>query len=155
LGALTPVTFAPVSLAAVQGTARASSRVEEALWWDLMVAAAIDRERIVSLRRRTAAERLGHLLCELHLRLDMIGLANGVGYDLPITQADLADLLGLSTVHVNRSLQELRGTGLMSHKGRQLTIHDLDEFREVSLFEPAYLHLDGPGQHRTLRATGC
>jgi CRP-like cAMP-binding protein len=120
-----------------------------------MVAAAIDRERIVSLGRRTAAERLGHLLCELHLRLDMIGLANGVGYDLPITQADLADLLGLSTVHVNRSLQELRGTGLMSLKCRQLTIHDLDEFREVSHFEPAYLHLDGPGQHRTLRATGC
>jgi CRP-like cAMP-binding protein len=143
LGALTPVTLAQVPLPAIRGAARASAHIETALWWDLLVAAAIDRERVVSLGRRTAAERLGHLLCELHLRLSLVGLADETGYDLPVTQADLADLLGLSTVHVNRSLQELRGTGLMSLKGRQLIFHDLEGLRAASLFDPAYLHLDG------------
>lgn len=143
LGALTPVTLAQIPLCAIRSAARASARVEEALWWDLLVAAAMDRERVVSLGRRTAAERFGHLLCELHLRLSLIGLADETGYDLPLAQADLADLLGLSTVHVSRSLQELRGTGLMSLKGRRLTFHDLEGLRTASLFDPNYLHPTG------------
>ena len=143
LGAITPVTLAQVPLSAIRSAAQASARVEEALWWDLLVAAATDRERVVSLGRRTAGERLGHLLCELHLQLSMVGLADETGYDLPVTQTDLADLLGLSTVHVNRSLQELRTSGLISFRGRRLTVLDLDGLRTTSLFDPAYLHLDG------------
>jgi len=143
LGALTPVTIAQVPLAAIRAAARTSPRIEEALWWDLLVASAIDRERVVSLGRRTAAERLGHLFCELHLRLSLIGLADETGYDLAITQADLADLLGLSAVHVNRSLQDLRGSGLIALRGRRLTLYDLEGLRAASLFEPGYLHLDG------------
>lgn len=143
LGAITPVTLAQVPLPAIQAAAQASPRIAEALWWDLLVAAAVDRERVVSLGRRSAAERLGHLLCELHLRLTLVGLADETGYDLPVTQADLADLLGLSTVHVNRSLMDLRGAGLITLKGRRLAFRDLAGLRAASFFDTTYLHLDG------------
>jgi CRP-like cAMP-binding protein len=143
LGALTPVAVAHIQPGAIRNAARASRCIEEALWWDLLAAVAADQERVVSLGRRSAAERLGHLFCELQLRLAMVGLADPDGYDLPVTQVDLADLLGLSSVHVNRSLQELRATGLLSLKGRRLTIHDLKSLQEASLFDPGYLHTGG------------
>lgn len=142
LGALTPVALATISLTAIGSAARLSPRIEEALWWDLLVASAIEREHVVSLGRRSAAERTGHLFCELQLRLAMAGLTDGLSYEMPVTQADLSDLLGLSTVHVNRSLQELRRLGLISLRGRRLTIHDLDGLQELSFFDATYLHVD-------------
>jgi CRP-like cAMP-binding protein len=141
--ALTPVTFALIPLDALRSVARARPRVEEALWWDLLVSSAIEREHVVSLGRRTACERLAHLFCELHLRLKIVGLVGGLEYLLPITQADLGDLLGMSTVHVNRSLQELRGMGLISLRGRWLTIRDLNELREFSFFDEGHFHFAG------------
>lgn len=140
LGALTPVVLAPVSPKAIRAAVLASPRIEEALWWDLLVASAIEREHVVSLGRRSAPERLGHLVCELHSRLAVVGLVDRLGFDLPLTQADLGDLLGLSTVHVNRSLQELRKSGLISSRGRRLTIHDLQRLEEFSFFDAAFLH---------------
>jgi CRP-like cAMP-binding protein len=143
LGALTPVVIAPLALDLIGNAARSSPRIGEALWWDLLMASAIEREHVVSLGRRSASERMGHLFCELHLRLEMVGLLDGLGYDMPVTQADLGDLLGLSTVHVNRSLQELRRAGLISLQGRHLTIQDLDGLRELSFFDAAYLRPEG------------
>lgn len=140
---LTPVMMSPVRVGPIKNAVLASRRIEEALWWDLLVATAIDREHLVSLGRRTATERLGHLFCELHLRLEMVGLVEGLSYEMPVTQADLGDLLGLSMVHVNRSLQELRRTGLMSLRGRRLAIHDLQGLRELSFFDEGYLHPEG------------
>ncbi|MCG6206400.1 Crp/Fnr family transcriptional regulator [Rhodopseudomonas sp. HC1] len=140
---LTPVIMSPVRVERLKSAVTSSPRIEEALWWDLLVSTAIDREHLVSLGRRTATERLGHLFCELHLRLDMVGLVDGMGYEMPVTQADLGDLLGLSMVHVNRSLQELRRTGLMSLRGRRLTINDLHGLRELSFFDEGYLHPEG------------
>jgi len=99
---------------------------------------------VVSLGRRQASERLGHLFCELHLRLSMVGLVDdGLSYELPIRQSDIGDLLGLSAVHVNRSLQDLRRTGLVSLRDRRLTIHDLEGLRELSFFDAAYLRANG------------
>lgn len=143
LATLTPMVFAPVSFDAITAAAAASREIEEVLWWDLLVASAMERERIVSLGRRTASERLGHCLCELHCRLRMVGLIDGLSYDLATTQADLGDLLGLSTVHVNRSLRELKRAGLVSLRGRRVTIDDPDGLRHFSLFEEGYLHADG------------
>ncbi len=139
LAALTPVTAALVPLNAIGNLVRHNPRVNEALWWDLLVASAMEREHVVSLGRRSATERLGHLFCELHLRLEMVGLVDGLSFDMPITQTDLGDLLGLSTVHVNRSLQDLRMTGLISLRGRSLTILSLEGLREVSFFDAEYL----------------
>jgi CRP-like cAMP-binding protein len=84
-------------------------------------------------------------LCELFVRLKAIGLAEGNACKLPLTQADLGDALGLSTVHVNRTLQELRGEGLIElHSGR-LRILDWMRLKEAAQFDPNYLHLRDPG----------
>ncbi|OPF90638.1 Crp/Fnr family transcriptional regulator [Rhodopseudomonas palustris] len=146
IGTLTPAVIARVRTDAVRNAAQLSPRIEEALWWDLLVASAIEREHLVSLGRRTATERLGHLFCELHLRLGLVGLVDEdeLSYEMPITQADLGDLLGMSMVHINRSLQELRRTGMISLRGRRLTIHSLEGLRELSFFDAGYLHLFGP-----------
>lgn len=142
-GALTPVLIARVPLNAVRNAARVSPRIDEALWWDLLLSDAIAREHMVSLGRRSATERLGHFFCEVHVRLKMTGRADQSFYEMPLTQADLADLFGLSTVHVNRSLQELRGSGLISIRGRRVTIHYVDALRQLSMFDPAYLRPSG------------
>lgn len=144
LSALTPVLLARIPPHAARGAARASPRIEEALWWDLLLSDALHREHLVSLGRRSATERLGHFFCEVHLRLGMVGLVDQASCELPITQADLADLSGLSTVHVNRSIQELRSLGLLSLRDRRLIIHDLPALRELSMFDPAYLPSHGP-----------
>lgn len=143
IGAVTQVTLAQIPPEAIRMAARASARIEQALWWDLLVAIAVEREHAVSLGRRTASERLGHLFCELHLRQSLVGLAEDSTCDLPLTQSELADLLGLSAVHVNRSLQDLRSKGLVSLRNRRLIIHDLDELRDLSFFDPDYLHTGG------------
>lgn len=140
LGALTHVALSRVTLSAIRNAARSSDAIERALWWDLLVATAIDRERIVSLGRRSAVERLSHLLCELHLRLEMVGLIHNATYELPLTQADLGDVLGLSTVHINRSLQELKTTGLISQHARKVTIHDPVGLQQLAFFDAGYLH---------------
>jgi CRP-like cAMP-binding protein len=111
-----------------------------ALWWDLFTAQAALYERILSLGRRSAAERLGHLFCELHYRLDRVGMAKDGEFEMPVSQSDLGDLLGLSAVHVNRSLQELRLSGLLSLRDRRMQIHDLSTLADLSYFNPSYFH---------------
>ncbi|MHC2109366.1 helix-turn-helix domain-containing protein [Methylobacterium sp. CM6246] len=99
------------------------------------------REWLVNVGRRSALERLAHLLCELLLRLRTVGLASGDSYELPVTQMDLADTTGLTPVHVNRSLKELRQQGLIQLKSRRLKILDLPRLRALAEFRPNYLHL--------------
>lgn len=88
---------------------------------------------------RSALERMAHLLCELQVRLQAVGFATEDGYELPITQHDLGDTLGLSNVHVNRTLRCLREQRLIEHHSKQLTILDLPRLREIAEFEPSYL----------------
>jgi CRP-like cAMP-binding protein len=99
------------------------------------------REWLVNIGSRPAEERIAHLLYELLLRLRTVGLANGGHYELPITQAELADTMGLSTVHVNRVLQSLRGAGMITLKGKNLVILDEEKIKVFSGFPPNYLHL--------------
>ncbi|NGP18500.1 Crp/Fnr family transcriptional regulator [Devosia aurantiaca] len=106
------------------------------------VDAAIGRERIISLGVRTAAERLASILCELWFRLSAIGLTSAEGsYDLPMTQAELGAAVGLSTVHVNRTLQSLRRTGAISLQSGKVWIRDLEKLTALAGFDPAYLSL--------------
>lgn len=139
--ALTPVTLARVSLEDIR-EASVRDNISTALWWDLLFTTALERQHIVSLGRRTALERLAHLLCELHVRLSLVGQVKEHGFEIGVTQTDIADILGLSTVHVNRSLQDLRASGLISQEGRWVKILDLTGLREEALFDPAYMHLD-------------
>lgn len=147
IGTLTPVTFAEISRDTLGAVAARHPRIMQALWWDTLVSASIQREWTVNLGQRSATERLGHLLCEVFIRLKGVGLTEGDHCVLPTTQADLADAMGLSTVHINRTLQELRGSGLIVLKGRNLTIPDLAALQAASLFTPNYLHLDHVGRH--------
>lgn len=118
-------------------------RLGRALQWEAVVALSIQREWTVNVGQRTAFERFAHVFCELLLRLRAAGLAPGDRFDLPMTQADLGDAMGVSTVHANRILQELRHCGLIHLEGRLLTIPNYARLARAGLFDPAYLHLEG------------
>jgi CRP-like cAMP-binding protein len=144
---ITPVTLAEISRETLQYLTANYPRLSYALWWDTLVEAAIQREWSVNLGQRTAFERLGHLLCELFVRLRSVGLTVGNSCTLPLTQAEMADASGLSTVHVNRTLQELRAAGLIILRGKELVIPDLAALRDAALFNENYLHLNHDGRH--------
>src|SRR5215204_6510508 len=118
-------------------------RIASALWRETLIDASIFREWTVNVGRREAYARIAHVLCELMARLEVVGLAKDHTCEIPITQGEFADATGLSNVHVNRVLQELRGDGLIVFKGRTLEIPDRDKLKEAGEFDPTYLHLDG------------
>jgi CRP-like cAMP-binding protein len=113
-----------------------------ALWWSTLVEEAITREWIVNMGQRNATERMAHLFCELLYRFRAVGLNDGLSCTLPLTQVDLAETLGLSAVHVNRTLQGLRRKNLITLNGGTLTIQDLPALEEMCFFNADYLHLD-------------
>jgi CRP-like cAMP-binding protein len=85
---------------------------------------------------------MAHLFCELHARLEVVGRASNHGYELPLTQRELSECLGLTVVHANRTLQELRRRGLLEFENRQVKIIDWRGLERVAEFDPAYLYLD-------------
>jgi CRP-like cAMP-binding protein len=97
----------------------------------------------VSLGKRNASERVAHLMCELFVRLGTARRARADGFDLPLTQEQLGDALGLTTVHVNRVLRHLREAGLMSFKSRTVEITDFPKLKKTAGFDPRYLHAGG------------
>ena len=117
-------------------------RLGRAYWFSTNVDAAITRELALSLGQRSAISRMAHLFCELHERLDVVGRARPDGYEFPLTQRELSECLGLTVVHANRTIQELRRRGLIELESRQLTILDRRGLEGVAEFDPSYLYLD-------------
>ncbi len=115
-------------------------RVAEALWRETLIDAAVFREWIVNVGRRPARTRLAHLLAEVGRRLELVGLSSADHFDLPMTQIDLADALGLSAVHVNRVIQELRRGGLLELRKHSVFLRDLPRLQEIAEFDDLYLH---------------
>lgn len=115
-------------------------RLGMTILWTLHRDQAVLAERLLSLGQRTAYERLGHLLIELCYRLDARGLVTGGTYSLPINQNLLADALGLSVVHVSRTLSKLREDRLIDLTRSQLDIIDLEQLEVTCEFTPLYLH---------------
>ena len=111
-------------------------------WFSTNMDAAIHREWAVSLGRRTAMSRLAHLFCELHVRLGIVELADEDGYGFKVTQTDLAECLGLTAVHINRTLKDLREQGLVEFRSGRVEIADRAALQQVAEFSPAYLYLD-------------
>lgn len=111
-------------------------------WFATNLDAAIHRDWELSLGRRSAISRVAHLFCELHVRLGLVGLAEGLEYDLSLTQEELSECLGLTSVHVNRTLKELREGRLVEFRGSRVSIGDLARLRHVAEFDPAYLYLE-------------
>ena len=141
IGTLSPCKVARLGRGAVEELAASQPRIMRALWWATLVDEGILREWIVGMGRRSADRQMGHLFCELLVRLQAVGHASCDGYDLPITQNDLGDILGLTPVHVNRVLQQLRGNGLITLTGKRLIISDVPELKAFADFNPNYLHL--------------
>lgn len=141
IGTISAVTLAEISSDTIAALPAKHPAVTRGLWWLALVAAAIQREWIVSLGQRHAVERIAHLLCELFMRLRSAGLTDGDSCQLPLTQADIADASGLSNVHANRVLQELRARQLIRLKNKVLTVPDLPALMRAAHFNPAYLHL--------------
>ena len=122
----------------------AQTRLAGAFWRETLVDGAIFREWMLNVGRREAYGRLAHLLCEMVSRLRAVGLVQDNTCELPITQSELGDALGISTVHVNRTLQDLRAAGLISLKGGTLSVLDWDGLKHAGEFDPTYLHLVRP-----------
>ena len=108
---------------------------------DTLIDAAVFREWVANIGQREAYARIAHLFCELFVRLRAVGLNEGDSYPMPITQAELADATGLSTVHVNRSLKKLRRDRLIETKARTVIIKDWEALQQAGEFDPTYLHL--------------
>ena len=141
LGTLAQSRLAFLSHDTVRDLIRRCPRIGDAFWRDTLIDSAVFREWMVGLGRREAYARVAHLLCELYVRLRSVGLTNGRAYELPITQTELGDALGISTVHVNRTLQDLRGEGLITLRAGSLTVQDWERLKAAGEFDPAYLHL--------------
>jgi CRP-like cAMP-binding protein len=144
LGSLVPSTVAFIQHDSVRTLYRTYPHLCQILWRDTLIDAAIFREWIVGIGRRDAPSRIAHLFCELFVKMRAVGLTRGNICDFPITQSVIGDALGLSTVHVNRSLMELRGRGLIRLEKHTLTILKWEELQEEGGFDPLYLHLDVP-----------
>ena len=143
VAALTPCTVATLPHARLREIMDRSPAIRDVFWWLTFVENAVSAEWTTGMARRSATERLEHLLCELLVRLEVVGLTEDNGYAFPLTQEEIGDALGASTVHVNRTLQELRARDLMSLEGRRLAVHDWEGLTALAGFSPDYLHIEG------------
>lgn len=140
--ALTDCEFAIVPHANIRDLTERHPHLTRVYWFATNLDAAIHREWVVSLGRRDAAARMSHLFCELHVRLGLVGLTSAASFAFPLTQVELAECLGLSYVHVNRTLMQLRGDGLVEFKNGRLTILDVEGLERLAEFDRGYLYLD-------------
>ncbi len=139
--ALTPCRIAAVPHATIEKIVDEHPHLTRLLWLTTLIDGAIHREWLTAMGRLSATAHMAHLICELFLRLEAVGRTDGDTIQIPLTQAELGDTLGLSTVHVNRVLQELRKEGLIRWQGDALTILDWDRLKAVGEFTPTYLNL--------------
>jgi CRP-like cAMP-binding protein len=137
-----PTRIAAIGREAVIDIIANHPRIGAALWWSAMQEEAMLRERIVALGRRSARGRVAYILCELVWRQRSIGIAEDHAIRLPFTQTDLADMLGLTSVHTNRVLQGFRREGLITLTHRRLSLHDLERLQAISGLTNDYLQLN-------------
>jgi CRP-like cAMP-binding protein len=141
LGTLIPCKLAFIRHDDLRNLMRNHPRLADLFWRDTLIDAAVFRQWTVNVGRRQSPARMAHVLCELLVRLRAVELAEDHAFDLPVTQGELADALGITPVHVNRVLQELRGMGLIFLHGKTLKVLDWEALKEVGEFDPTYLHL--------------
>jgi CRP-like cAMP-binding protein len=136
---LTDAVLCPVPFTKLFSLFAGFPRIATALFWCSAAEAAIYGEHLVNLGRRTAYERLAHLVLELLVRLRAVGLGDRLSYTLPMTQELMADVLGLSGPHINRMIRDLRDEGLATIEGRRVVVHDLAALSSLAGFEERYL----------------
>ena len=141
LGAVCPSRVGMVPHRDLFDLMRYSENLTGLFWRETLVQAAAMREWLSRNSQMLAHAQMAHLFCEMMLRSKAAGLSDGQSCEFPVTQEDLAEALGMSNVHVNRTLMMLRGTGLVEHERKVLTIPDFDRLADVGGFDPRYLHL--------------
>lgn len=141
IATMTPVVYSEIKRARFESLLAQDRSLAEAFWCETLLNSAVQREWAINLGRRTALERVAHLFCEIFERLRPVGMIDGNSCIMPVTQMDLADATGLSVVHLNRTLQELRAAGLIVLRERTLTVGDLDALKDAALYSPSYLQL--------------
>ena len=142
LATLTKATVAFIPHESMRELTAGYPNVAALLWRDTLIDGGIFRAWMVGMGRRSAYEQVAHLFCEMYLKLQAVGLAEGYQCPMPITQVDMADALGLTPVHVNRVLKEMRGKTLVTLRSSTLVIESWDELLRVSEFDPTYLQLE-------------
>ena len=139
---LTPCRIAIVPHANLERITEQFPHLTRLYWFTTNMDAAIHREWEVSLGRRLAVARIAALFCELRVRLGVVGMTDGHSYRLPLTQTDLAECVGLTPIHVNRTLKELRGRGLVEFRSGRVDILNWEGLAQIAEFDPAYLYLE-------------
>lgn len=139
--ALTGLSLAELDLAELRALALARPGIARALWIDGQVEASIAREWLLNLGRRDARTRLAHLLCEFHARLRFGGAEASAPYELPMTQEQFGDTLGLTPVHINRMFQQLERDGLITRERRMMRVLDWEALKGAGQFNERYLHM--------------
>jgi CRP-like cAMP-binding protein len=138
--ALTAAEVAYIPHQAILELAALYPAVAQALWRDTLVDASMFREWILNVGQRNARQRVAHLLCELALRQEEAGLCKGPDYEWPMTQEQIGDATGLTSVHVNRTVGRMRTEGLIRINGRSLAIIDWPSLQRAGDFSRVYLH---------------
>ena len=140
--AVTETVCAHLAVADMEELLTEMSSLTRALWWSTMTDTAVLRERIIDHGSRSARERICHLLYEMLVRYRVVGLASDHSFPFPVTQEQLADATGMTPVHINRIVSELRTDGLIRWKDKTISILDVPRLKEVANFEGCYLHLE-------------
>ena len=138
---LTPATIAHVPHAAIAEAVEEIPHLGFVFWFQTALDAAIHREWVLSLGQRSAVGRMAHFFCEMKTRLGAVGLADDHEFDLPITQNLMSEIIGMTAVHVSRTLKVLRDTNVVTFKGGKVRIHDWHALAEQAEFDPTYLNL--------------
>ena len=129
-----------ISHAVLRSINRERPAIAAALWRETLIDAAVFREWIVNVGRRPAINRMAHLIAEISARLEAVGLSAQGRFELPMTQLDMADALGLTPVHVNRVLQELRRSGVLELRKSSVVVLDAPQLKKIGGFDALYLH---------------
>ena len=144
IATLTPCTMVGIPRETIEELTTRHPRISRALWWCTLVDEAILREWLVNMGQRPAERQMAHILCELLVRLQTVGRATADSFHFPLTQEEFGDVLGLSIVHTNRSIQHLRRKGLIILKDGMISMPDVERLKEFADFNPNYLHLVRP-----------
>jgi CRP-like cAMP-binding protein len=146
ISTVTDAKLAVIPRAALLEIIQQRPNIAMAFWKETIVDASIAREWVANVGRRSAYERIAHLICEIGRRLEAVGLAQNGNFELPLTQAEVADAMGLSIVHVNRIFQQLRSDGLLASQGPIVQVRDWHRLEEIGEFNPDYLFLSSGNQ---------
>lgn len=141
IGAISPLRCAMVPPETLDALEQKSANIRRALAADAQIALSVQREWTVNLGARAAPERIGCLVCELYLRLRAVGMTQADGYFCPLTQVDLAAAAGISAVHVNRVIKQMRRDGLIRWREQFIEIPDLQGLAQACGFRAHYLHM--------------